>query len=95
MVGIADARQLEASAARCARCARPGASRAGASGCAARIEWTLDWDIDRIRGALCARRGDGTVACWGERDDLGAGQHSTRTAPMAVANLVMGPPRRR
>ncbi|HMG20222.1 MAG TPA: hypothetical protein VK607_02855, partial [Kofleriaceae bacterium] len=58
-----------------------------------RIEWGVDWDGDRVRGAVCARGGDGAVACWGERDYLGAGQHSARGNPVTVANLVMGPPR--
>ena len=58
-----------------------------------RIEWAMDWDSDRVRGALCARRGDGTVACWGERDHLGAGQHSTRARAVTVASVVMGPQR--
>jgi hypothetical protein len=40
----------------------------------------------------CARH-DGTVACWGERDYLGAGQRTTRTDPVTVAHVVMGPPR--
>jgi len=53
----------------------------------------VDWDGDRVRGVLCARRGDGSIACWGERDYLGAGQHSARDNPVTVANLVMGPPR--
>lgn len=58
-----------------------------------RTEWTLDWDIDRVRGALCARRSDGTVACWGERDYLGAGQRSARASAVTVTNVKMGPPR--
>ena len=41
----------------------------------------------------CARRSDGTVACWGNRDYLGAGQRAVRTDPVAVANLEMGAPR--
>jgi hypothetical protein len=57
-----------------------------------RIEWAVDWDNERVRGALCVRRGNGTVACWGERDYLGAGQHSTRD-PVTVTNVVMGPQR--
>jgi len=55
-----------------------------------RIGWALDWDNDRVRGAVCARRADGRVACWGERDYLGAGQHSTRADPATVANVTMG-----
>lgn len=58
-----------------------------------RIEWGVDWDNDHVRGALCARRGDGTVACWGERDYLGAGQRSTRAGAVTVTSVVMGPPR--
>jgi hypothetical protein len=58
-----------------------------------RIAWTVDWNEDYVRGALCVRHGDGVVACWGERDYLGAGQRSTRAEPVPVANVVMGPPR--
>jgi hypothetical protein len=58
-----------------------------------RLEWGLNWDGDRVRGALCARRSDGTVVCWGERDYLGADQHSTRDTALPVAGLVVGPPR--
>jgi hypothetical protein len=58
-----------------------------------RIEWAVDWDNERVRGALCVRHSNGTVACWGERDYLGAGQHSTRD-PVAVKNVAMGPQRR-
>jgi hypothetical protein len=57
-----------------------------------RLAWTRDWDIEHVRGALCVRRGTGTVACWGERDYLGAGQRTTHD-PVTVANVVMGPPR--
>jgi hypothetical protein len=59
-----------------------------------RIAWAVDWDQARVRGALCARRGDGTVGCWGERDYLGVDQRSTRADPVEVAGVVMGPPRR-
>jgi hypothetical protein len=45
-----------------------------------RIAWSVGRDSDRVRGAICARHGDGTVACWGERDYLGANQHSERAA---------------
>jgi len=38
-----------------------------------------------VRGVLCIRRRDGKVLCWGERDLLGAGQHSTREDPVIVA----------
>ena len=48
-----------------------------------RIAWSLDW-TDRVRGAICARHTDGTVACWGERDYLGANQHSERAAPAPI-----------
>ena len=57
-----------------------------------RFEWDLGWDIRRVRAVRCARH-DGTVACWGERDYLGAGQRSTHTDPVTVAHVVMGPPR--
>jgi hypothetical protein len=57
-----------------------------------RIEWAVDWDSERVRGARCVRRSNGTVLCWGERDYLGAGQHSTRD-PVTVTNVVMGPQR--
>jgi hypothetical protein len=58
-----------------------------------RLAWATDWESGRARGVVCARRASGSVACWGERDYLGAGQHSTRADPVPVANLTMGPPR--
>jgi hypothetical protein len=47
-----------------------------------RIEWRLDDDSARLRGAVCARSGDGTIRCWGERDFLGAGLQSNSTTPV-------------
>src|SRR6185503_11589713 len=56
---------------------------------------TLEWvGRDDTAGVLCARHEDGQVVCWGERDYLGAGEHSTRTDLVAVSKLVMGPSRR-
>jgi hypothetical protein len=57
-----------------------------------RVEWTLGWDPRRVRGVRCARH-DGSVSCWGERAYLGAGQTSTRSDPVTVAHVVLGPHR--
>jgi hypothetical protein len=55
---------------------------------------TIEWvGRDDSVGVLCARQDDGRVACWGERDYLGAGEHGTRSDLVAVSGLVMGPPR--
>jgi len=52
------------------------------------IEWLREGDYNDVRGALCERRADGTVACWGERDYLGAGHHSTRDDQVSVAGFA-------
>ncbi|HEY1555729.1 MAG TPA: hypothetical protein VGF94_12915 [Kofleriaceae bacterium] len=52
-----------------------------------RIAWATVYR-ERVHGALCGRRADGTVACWGDRDYLGAGQTSDRAAPVAVTGLA-------
>jgi hypothetical protein len=45
----------------------------------------FDWrDDERARGVACGRRRDGTAACWGERDYLGAGQRSARAEPAPI-----------
>jgi len=49
-----------------------------------RISWTVDWNSEHVRGAICARHADGTVACWGERDYLGANLHSDRAASAPI-----------
>ena len=56
---------------------------------------TIEWvSRDDTAGVLCARHDDGQVACWGERDYVGADERSSRSDLVTVSKLVMGPPRR-
>ncbi|HTR53052.1 MAG TPA: RCC1 domain-containing protein [Kofleriaceae bacterium] len=60
-----------------------------------RFTWWPDSNPNDLRGVVCDRHDSGIVACWGERDYLGAGDHATREDPVKVAGLVMGPRRPR